>query len=104
MTEYIERELAINLFYPVDPENDGTDGCTVICKSGNYSSADIEGMLSELPAADVAPVVYCRECKCCRGFGGVTIEPGEVGICGLTGMCVEPNDFCSYGERKDGDE
>ena len=30
MAEYIERQAAIDLFYPVDPENDGSDGCTVV--------------------------------------------------------------------------
>ena len=54
MKEYIEREQAIALFYPVDPENDGSDGCTIVYKSGNFSSSEIEAMLSDLPAADVA--------------------------------------------------
>lgn len=56
MKEYIEREQAIALFYPVDPENDGSDGCTIVYKSGNFSSSEIEAMLSDLPAADVAEV------------------------------------------------
>lgn len=58
MPKYIELEQAIDLFYPEDPENDGSDGCTTVLKSGNYTSAEIESMLSNLPAADVAPVVY----------------------------------------------
>lgn len=75
MKEYIEREKAIALFYPVDPENDGSDGCTIVYKSGNFSSSEIEAMLSDLPTADVAEVrhgrwifepgkiPYCSECK-----------------------------------------
>ena len=77
MKDYIEREQAIALFYPVDPENDGSDGCTIVYKSGNFSSSEIEAMLmlSDLPAADVAEVrrgcweeasdgdgVVCSEC------------------------------------------
>ena len=58
MTKYIDLEQAVDLFYPVDPENDGSDGCTVICKAGTYDSCEIESMLRELPAADVAPVVH----------------------------------------------
>lgn len=58
MPKYIELEKAINLFYPVDPENDGSDGCTTVLKSGNYTSAEIESMLSNLPTADVAPAVH----------------------------------------------
>lgn len=56
MTEYIKREDAINLFLPVDPENDGSDGCTVVLKCGHYNSNEIEAMLSDLPAAEVAEV------------------------------------------------
>ena len=69
MKEYIEREQAIDLFYPVDPENDGSDGCTIVYKSGNFSSSEIEAMLSDLPTAEVAEVRHgrwidgvCSEC------------------------------------------
>ena len=77
MPKYIELEQAIDLFYPEDPENDGSDGCTTVLKSGNYTSAEIESMLSNLPVADVAPVVhgywddrldgitpFCSVCRC----------------------------------------
>ena len=59
--------------------------------------------LYELPAADVAPVVHCRECvhlgfKDCYGI----CEGGP--MCGI----VRPWDYCSHGVRKeklkDGDE
>lgn len=56
MAEYIERQAAIDLFYPVGPENDGSDGCTVVYKTENYTSDEIEAVISGLPAADVAPV------------------------------------------------
>lgn len=60
MPKYIELEKAINLFYPVDPENDGSDGCTTVLKSEKYSSEEIESMLSDLPVSDVAPVVHAK--------------------------------------------
>lgn len=76
MSDYIDREAAINLFYQIDPDNDGTDGGTIVCKNGHYNSADIESMLSDLPAADVKPVRHgewieipefenkrCSECR-----------------------------------------
>lgn len=56
MVEYISREAAENLFYTVDPENDGSDGGTIILMPGTYNSAEIEAMLENLPAADVEPV------------------------------------------------
>ena len=83
MKEYIEREQAIALFYPVDPENDGSDECTIVYKSGNFSSSEIEAMLSDLPAADVAEVRHGRwirekwpsgthkiKCSECREWNG----------------------------------
>lgn len=60
MAEYIERQKAIDLFFPIDPENDGSDGCTVVCNSRSYTSEEIEEMISALPAADVAPVRHAR--------------------------------------------
>ena len=60
MAEYIKREDAIELFWPVDPENDGSDGCTVGLKCGHYNSNEIETMLSDLPAAEVAEVRHGR--------------------------------------------
>lgn len=87
MAEYIERQAAIDLFYPVDPENDGSDGCTVVYRVGKYSSDEIEVMLSDMTAADVAPVRHgrwlkntrfkqrpwkCSECGCDEDFRGTT--------------------------------
>lgn len=74
MPEYVDKEKAIDLFYSIDPENDGSDGCTTALVSDDYTSEEIEEMLSLLPAADVAPVVhgewvldaknhaYCSQC------------------------------------------
>ena len=83
MAEYIDREMAINLFYTVDPENDGTDGSTEIRKTANYSSEEIESMLSDLPPANVVSVRHAQwvdryggkysnhlyECSACKGKG-----------------------------------
>lgn len=58
MSEYVDKEKAIDLFYSIDPENDGSDGCTTVLVSDDYTSEEIEEMLSLLPVADVAPVVH----------------------------------------------
>lgn len=61
------------------------------------------------PTADVAPVVRCRECRHYRnppnGMCTLHTEPCE-NAAGYKGeaVCVEADDFCSYGERKDNDE
>ena len=95
MKEYIEREKAIALFYPVDPENDGSDGCTIVYKSGNFSSSEIEAMLSDLPAADVAEVRHGR-----WSSNGIALVCSE---CGKSVNLVEMfAHYCPYcGTRMD---
>ena len=50
----------------------------------------------QLPAADVVPVVRCRDCKHLGTFRGKLYCRHNCGV-------VKPkeDDFCSYGERKD---
>lgn len=58
------------------------------------------------PAADVVPVVPCKDCKHYRnhpnGLCYLHTEPkeNERGYSGEA-VCVEPDDFCSYGERRE---
>ncbi len=57
----------------------------------------IDIVKKQAPAADVVEVVHCKNCKhlmfsncygeCSKGYMGI----------------VSPNDFCSNGERKDGE-
>ena len=47
-------------------------------------------LLKNAPAADVVPVVPCKDCKHYRNHLD--------GLCYLHAVCVEPDDFCSYGE------
>lgn len=57
---------------------------------------------SDAPAADVAPVVRCRGCKHCEE---ATDHEGRGFFCAIWGRGwhrVQPDDFCSYGERKEG--
>lgn len=49
--------------------------------------------IEEALSVDAVPVVRCRDCK--HEFGGRCI------ICGFKRR--EPDDFCPYGEREDGD-
>ena len=50
-----------------------------------------------IPAADVRPVVLCRDCK---RYGGRPWENNESGICARTDVGVGEFDFCSYGEKR----
>lgn len=55
-----------------------------------------------MPAADVAPVVRCKDCK----YGDYDSKPDGAMVCLRTkdGFWRKETDFCSYGERKDNDE
>ena len=105
MADYIRRDLAKKRFSKrlmwlkedVHDEYSGAllDGC----------ETDIE-LLDEIPTADVAEVVRCKDCKYYRnhpnGLCYLHTEPkeNERGYSGEA-ICVEPDDFCSYGERRE---
>lgn len=46
--------------------------------------------INGIPAADVAPVVRCKDCAHLYGT-----------LCTVCGLLPQPDDFCSYGERRD---
>ena len=63
-----------------------------------YSESDIGYMIRKRPTVDAVEVVRCRECKYlmfsdCYG----ECSKGHLGI-------VRQDDFCSRGERKEGDK
>lgn len=88
MAEYIERE-ALDKKLTAAAVNDENKNCNT------WSNAI--GVLYTLPAADVAPVVRCKDCKHHYDCG--------IHFCNRLGMdCPDDSDFfCSYGEKKDGD-
>ena len=87
MTEYIDREAA-NL---------------ALAEQG-FDWDKTKQALASVPAADVVPVVRCKDCKWfadnnggqwygCQMFQVVWNTPEDA---------PKPDDFCSYGERMDG--
>lgn len=57
-------------------------------------------MLNEEPVADVTPVVYCKNCK--HYDLGVCLKIYSDGNAHTEAwQSRRPDDFCSYGERKD---
>lgn len=96
MAEYIAREVLLAQLRAMESYNvspmyrRGYDDC-------------VEAIL-KAPAADVVPVVRCKDCKWfvdnnggewygCKMFQVVRITPEDA---------PKPDDFCSYGKRKDG--
>ena len=86
MAEYIEREAAMQAFLAEKPDAH---------YPGWYA-----GLLEEIPAADVAPIVRCKDCTYSTLY-----EDSEglycTSICGLFTRVMD-DDYCSYGERKGG--
>lgn len=64
---------------------------------------DIHFGVDKIPAADVTPVVRCRGCKHWDDdpdtYG---TDDGPKGKCMKSFETMHADDFCSYGERKDG--
>ena len=89
---YIERDIFIN--NELIPLVKTLDLCHLKQKKGVLMAIS---KLKEAPAADVVDVVRCKDCKnlmfsdfygeCSKGYMGI----------------VSPDDYCSRGERKDGE-
>lgn len=108
---YIDREAAIQRLMAPKPDSpDLTPFC--LCLGDRI---DVQRFLEFCPDADVSPVVRCRECKYwgdedgkLQSSDGVLFARCKIHNYLLdgrhTGWCPTENDFCSYGERKDGDD
>lgn len=102
MAEYISREAAIAYI------REQSEECQKAFEelggeSGIYADAynDLAEDFYSIPAADVAPVVRCKDCAYTTLY-----EDSEglycTNICGLFTRVMD-DDYCSYGERKGGD-
>ena len=98
MDEYIERETLMRRIKEIHcAECDSYHG--VRCRACWVD--DTLDYIDSEPAADVAPVVRCKDCKYWQDNNdGYPHEECRWGH----GETPDANDFCSYGERKDGDK
>ena len=95
MTEYITKEQAIDEVWDAFTSRDDPDLGRVI-----------EENIKRLPAADVAEVVRCKDCKDFRPWGGQSkLGDCMVYVCdGENPFTMEETDFCSDGDRMDGED
>ena len=90
MKEYIEKAVALN----------------ALSKSGVTCNMRANKIVASIQAADVAPVVRCRDCK---WFNHYTMECESDDVAtdheGGASFSINfgPDDFCSYGQRKEAD-
>lgn len=88
MAEYIKKE---------DIEQKIQDGLNNLILG--HDAIEVLGMIYVMPAADVAPVVRCKDCKYSwEDISGLTCSYGCCVDC-----IVREDFFCADGERKDGD-
>lgn len=81
-------------------KTDGTEYACSFMSAGQEPSAEwytIEDAVDNAPTVDAVPVVRCKDCKW-FGLAGCAIQ-----IVDDTDKPSE-DDFCSFGERKGGDE
>ena len=101
MADYIDRQAAI----------DAVTGWLNIARNpinqSKYNDGEIaayDTALSELkkiPSADAVEVVRCKDCT--YYYYADNRIPSERGwVCANDGCYVSQNDYCSWGERKDG--
>lgn len=83
MAEYIERKAFI-------------EAVKDIPMWGSVAAMFADG----IPAADVVPVVRCKGCKYAY-INSFAVSSGEA-LCTLSGKPMQQDDFCSYGEPKEG--
>ena len=86
MTVYIKREDAIDTVLDVYYNTPDID----------LSGGRLEAAILNIPAADVAPVVRCKDC---RWSGREDCAMFYRCDCGEQHTWETDNDFCSYGEQ-----
>lgn len=95
MAEYINREAAIKAMEKAD--------YTLIANDADSCKADyLREIIKSVPAADVVPVMRCKDCK--YAFINRFSTASGIVLCSSSMKAMQEDDFCSYGERKDGDE
>lgn len=91
MAEYIDRKSLIDEF-----DRLGLGEHSFVER---VFSDGVRTIIAGIPAADVAPVVHCKDCTHRTEMGNCG-HPRHHGIL----PTAYPYDFCSYGARKDGDD
>lgn len=95
MAEYIDRAVCLSILR-------AKANMAVLMDASPYFEKATQ-MLEKLPAADVAPVVRCKDCK--HYLIADEFEGGKRYMCEVNHISYINSDgdmrYCSYGERKD---
>lgn len=83
--EYISREAAVKA---------ANEWVSEACMAPVMRVSRLFDKLAKVPAADVAEVVRCRDCKY---LVNATINANGFLVCDISDMEIAPDDFCSRG-------
>ena len=89
MGEYITKEAAIN----------AVENAPIELFQSEWE--EIEEAINAASAADVAPVVRCKDCKYAY-INSFSVASGVV-LCSSSMKAMQEDGFCSYGERNGGE-
>ncbi len=95
MTDYLSRDAAI-----LEIQRHGVGCFDQEAFTPEQAERFVISRLKSIPAADVVPVVRCRDCRFAR-FG-----PNWISCENFNGLCTTAlglEDFCSHGERSQQD-
>lgn len=94
MAECIEREALLAHLRKCKETSTGSGLTAAVITA-------IQSFVKEMPLADVAPVVRCRECKFAYRIDG---PKGEYDCRKVSAFAkfFKADHFCSFGEKKDG--
>ena len=103
-TEYISKadavdavEFGITLASAINIE---TGEWTELFQRENDELREAVKRIKDIEPADVVQVVRCKDCKHYY-FADNRIPQEQRYVCEISGEIWNPNDFCSYGERKE---
>lgn len=103
MAEYVKRDDAHRALEQINPVDYGAMWDYEAHHYAGECLRDCKEAIDSIPAADVAPVVWCKGCKH-KGWvqepcHGKSVDYCRVWDCALRNL---ESTFCSYGEPKEG--
>lgn len=110
MAEYIERvkliEKIANTPFGLNCTGESDDYKEGVLRGLVAKQNNVIDMIKDQPVADVAPVVRCEDCKYrtwfVPGYGCGNFEsPFYKAVDEDVSIMTKPDDFCSYGEKRE---
>ena len=100
MAEYIEKQKAVDLLIELEKEFQQFKPFNGFEHAMYRKFCEAKIAIEKLPAADVVPVLRCKDCKHCVRTTDIDGPGLFCPIWGRQWHRAQLDDFCSFGERK----